>query len=169
MSETQMEQKGHPQSFLPPKPQVPEAGSHATDCWHWWLASPEPAAGYVPHFSSTMQSRSLWIQYLPAITLSLELQDHEVPVKSSLYYIIMGMSILEIHLFHFNPISILLPRVIFLSMQKNSHIFLIFLYPFSCMNVKNNRQATWGILNVEGILKCPGVGASSCVRHPIPR
>lgn len=30
MSETQMEQKGHPQSFLPPKPQVPEAGSHAS-------------------------------------------------------------------------------------------------------------------------------------------
>lgn len=29
MSEMQMEQNGPPQSFPPPKPQVPEAGSHA--------------------------------------------------------------------------------------------------------------------------------------------
>lgn len=43
-----------------------------------------------------------------AITLYLELQDHKVPAKPSLYYIIVGTSIIEIHLFqsfqpHFNP------------------------------------------------------------------
>lgn len=68
-----------------------------------------------------------------AITLSLELQDHEVPVKSSLYYIIMGTSILEIHLFHFNPISIPSSTGYFLEYAEEfthlSHLSLpIFLY-----------------------------------------
>lgn len=44
MSETQMEQKGHPQSFLPPKPQVPEAGSHAL--FHFNPISIPSSTGY---------------------------------------------------------------------------------------------------------------------------
>lgn len=64
-----------------------------------------------------------------AITLSLELQDHEVPVKSSLYYIIMGTSILEIHLFHFNPISIPSSTGYFEYAEEFTHLSLpIFLY-----------------------------------------
>lgn len=118
MSEMQMEQKGHPQSFLPPKPQVPEAGSHASH-----IGKRETIHEASDAFSAhSGMLRSLSVP--EARTLTSSDGGHVLPLYPSVQLFMNPQN-----LFHFNPISIPSSTGYFEYAEEFTHLSLpIFLY-----------------------------------------